>query len=135
MWYKEVRQRRRGRRLAAESEKFLAGRFGLRRWGWGKVAPRPAWQVLNPVAHGDRRQLERLAADRSQDCSVSSYLARELLMAADARSVSVESLQRSLLMPAELRLAADPRRPLQPELLWLASALGGRADRTHRRRS
>lgn len=92
------------------------------------------WEWLSPVAHGDRLTLERLAADtaRSGLTGLRSYLASELLLAADAQSVSAASLQRSVIVPAELWLFAHPRTRFQPVIVDLTATLQEGTE-THRR--
>lgn len=98
------------RNVGLECEAYVSGRYHeLVR---GRVR-RPAWVDLNAVAHGERRDLERLAggstaADRQS--AALSYLAYEVLCTCDQQRVPLHIVQRELLVPLEAELLdIDPR--------------------------
>lgn len=100
-----------GRMLAAEAEAYLAGRYAERLSE--RSTPVPAWAWANVLAHGTGEDVRRVARGLGTGSSVThgwraarAYLATELLRTAE-RSGSLEALQRAVMVPIELELAAQ----------------------------
>lgn len=101
-----ARRRRRGRRssqpgIAEECEAFLAGRYHellLR-----EHLEIPGWAWVNPLAHADCAELERLAnqVPRRHHPLALSYLADEVLLRARHDARTLEQIQRETLMHLE----------------------------------
>lgn len=92
--------------LVAECEAFLSGSYGS--YLADRCREIPAWVWINGLAHGNEAELRRAAArsnDRGDPGSLIVALAREILMAADERNVTLKALQRRTLIPLELALA------------------------------
>jgi hypothetical protein len=73
----------------------------------------PSWAWINPLAHAERAELERLASvpcRRGDPLGFVSFLAGELLRRADRDGETLERIQRARLVPLELVLldGVDP---------------------------
>lgn len=91
--------------LGAECEAFLSGSY--QSYLMGRSSPVPAWAWINPLAHGDRAQVERIArmADNGSDAqALTACLARKMLRSIDAGVGTLRELQRRTLIPLELAL-------------------------------
>ena len=107
-----------GTPLADEAEAFLNGTYLAHLASIGRAAPGWAW--INPLAHGTRNQLVALAQPAARGSGVVArdawdkalaFLAHELLKLT-ARDVSLIEVQRTILVPLELELAARRGRNL-----------------------
>jgi hypothetical protein len=100
-----LRARRRSK-IAHECEAFLIGQsYELCPWEPRKSPP--AWVWVNALAHGDCSELERLAAlsiTPRNPMGFLSYLAEEVLLAADHDEETLRRLQHQILVPLELAL-------------------------------
>jgi hypothetical protein len=106
-----TRRRRESNRrgIAQEYEAFVTGRYHellLR-----NHRPLPGWAWVNPLAHADRSELERLA-NLSPSChdpmTFLSYLASEVLLRAGGDDVLLRRIQRETLAPLEISLLHEP---------------------------
>jgi len=109
----DVRERRTsGSTLASECEAFLAGRL-VEQFVEGDVDV-PVWAWLNLLAHGEKGQLVRppmrLVGRGSRDlspwCEARGLLAHEVVQRG-RRVGSLLTVQRRVMVPLELQLAAD----------------------------
>jgi hypothetical protein len=99
--------------LVAECEQVLLGRYVERLEGLGQ--PVPVWAWTNLLAHGEEVDLRGRTAPPSGRWSRSSsdweparsFLAGEVLDLIDGGPLSLMELQRSVLIPLELELAAN----------------------------
>ena len=107
-----------GTPLADEAEAFLNGSYLAHLASIGRVAPGWAW--INPLAHGTRAQIVALAQPATRGSGVVArdawdkalaFLAQELLQLI-AAGTSLAELQRTILVPLELELAARRGRAL-----------------------
>jgi hypothetical protein len=97
------RSRGEARELVDECEAFLNGRY-LFEMARQPTRP-PAWVWFNTLAHGQRSDIEALAAAKAgytDEISAAQYFAREVLATADLAGLSLQVLQRELLVPIEL---------------------------------
>ncbi len=121
--------------LARECELFLAGRYLERLLAMRR--PVPAWAWFNRLAHGSLEDLAALraeAADRSlpsEWTQAVAFLAGEIQQRADNDPDRLHALQRDVLIPMELRLAADWFVPLKPShfVRLVSEGLTGRQRR------
>ncbi len=104
--------------LADEAEAFLNGTLLAHMASIGRAAPGWAW--VNPLAHGTRPEIVALARPAAKGSPVAgrdawegalAFLARELLTLT-AGDLSLAEVQRTVLVPLELELAARRGRPL-----------------------
>jgi hypothetical protein len=111
------RYRRRGQRdVVRECEAFVTGRY------YEVLLERhqliPAWALVNPLAHSDRCEVERIASlsiPRHKALAALPYMAREVLLHTPPDNASLEHIQDSTLIPLELELlgetaSCDPRK-------------------------
>jgi len=108
------------RELVRESESFLLGTYVEYLRSQGRWVPPWAW--LNTLAHGDPETVRALAADEAvhgPPCAAErvwqqavAYLAQELALRCEGGSLA--GVQRSTLVPLELRLAAIPTSDMDP---------------------
>jgi hypothetical protein len=89
---------RRGRRLAAECEAFVVGRYHhhlprRRRWEW-------AW--VNTLAHGSRSEIEALAGSLDKRGQAAAYTATEVLATGDRYGLELTWLQTEFLVRVEV---------------------------------
>jgi len=97
--------------LVRECERFLEGRFAEHLVIAG--IPVPAWAWLNILAHGTPARLQIVAGAPADGTSGRGWrralakLADEVFAAAE-REGSLEAVQRGILVPLELYLAARP---------------------------
>jgi len=109
------RRWRRGRRcdrsqMAEECQAFLAGRYHESLPGNRKQAL-PGWAWINPLAHADYDELDRLAnLSPSPDDPLAflSYLADEVLLRTSGDGVVLRRIQHDSLIPLELDLLHHP---------------------------
>ena len=102
-----ARRRRRNDQpgIARECEAFLAGRYHellLR-----NHQTIPGWAWVNPLAHADWAELERLAnlaPRRHNPLMLLSYLADEVLLHAGHDTMTLKQIQRETLVPLEFSL-------------------------------
>jgi hypothetical protein len=124
--------------LGEECEAFLAGEWVEYLEAHGEPVPSCCW--LNHVAHAGEAELRATAGalERARPNSdgwsqAASFLAGELLDAAEEWSTDVSELQRSRLVPLELALFEDPasRRlnPGQPSARALSAIRHGSSRR------
>lgn len=97
------------REMVDDCEAFLLGSY--EKHLESQSLPVPVWAWLNVLAHGSADEI-RAAADESRVTTggwraARAYLAAELLVA-ETRGQSLASLQRDVLVPLELQLAARP---------------------------
>lgn len=111
-WHRS--DRRAGRELAADAEAFVNGRL-IERADFLGVAV-PVWEWTNLLAHGTEADLmaESKGAWSRWDSTIAiqwrrarSYLASEVLQYAELYG-SLAEVQKTVLVPLELRLACDP---------------------------
>jgi hypothetical protein len=100
------RRDRNGETIAQECEAFLAGRFHELCLGdnWQAL---PGWVWINPLAHADLVELERLAhlsPSRHDPLAFLSYLADEVLLRAGGDELTLKRIQHDILVPLELAL-------------------------------
>lgn len=91
------------RELVSGCEAFLAGRYLASAAQHHRLVP--SWVWVNTLAHGPRDEIESLARMRSSafpGSGAASYLAGELLALVDRRGVTLEAVQRAVLIPFEL---------------------------------
>ena len=104
-----IRPRRRGRHregIAQECEAFLAGRFH-ELWLGDNWHALPGWVWINPLAHAERVELERLAhlsPGRHNPLAFLSYLADEVLLCAGKDDLTLKRIQHDVLVPLEFAL-------------------------------
>lgn len=125
-----------GRELVEECERFLQGGYAEHLAAAGR--PVPVWAWLNLLAHGTEADLRSVCAleARNEACTVwdqaRRFLAGEVLTSARGRDVT--AVQRAVLVPLELDLAADPGveqwRPSQ----LVSAVLVALSDRSRPRR-
>ena len=117
--------RRRGRderRVAQECEAFLAGRYHELALGdnWQTL---PGWAWINPLAHAELSESERLAhlsPSRHDPLGFLSYLAEEVLLRADGNDRTLTRIQHDVLVPLEHALL---RQETSSDLLKVARAI------------
>ncbi|HET9732821.1 MAG TPA: hypothetical protein VFP54_09125 [Acidimicrobiales bacterium] len=121
--------RRNGRRtipeadLAAECEAFLRGESARLLEDHGR--PVPAWAWVNVLAHADTATMLALAvglegpwrSQRSREAAVVQHLAAALIDECVSGSTTLAEIQRTRLVPLELRLGKRPDVVLRPEQL------------------
>lgn len=128
MWDRWRRRRREGgsgNALAAECEAFLAGHYLDLLCSNGRLAI-PAWAYVNCVAHASRAELEEMAnreASPSDAMALVSYMASEVIGAANRLGVEVSILQGSVLIPFELKLCGIPPSSAPSRVTELAAQL------------
>jgi len=126
-------------RVADECEAFLSGRLALHLTATRQ--PAPSWISINRLAHGSVDEVLALGTGAeglvrgSEWAGAIAYLAQlaSELTGNDARRL--QDLQRDVLVPAELDLAADWFRRHEPAdvvTAVLAKLEGGRSDGTSR---
>jgi hypothetical protein len=97
--------------IVVESEAFLAGRYY--EFEPKKECQRvPGWLWINPLAHAERSELERLAhtsSGRPHSLALLSYLADEVLLCVGDDDNALKKLQRDTLVPLELAALTDAR--------------------------
>lgn len=111
--------------LAAECEAFLSGHYLELLCRNGRLGV-PAWAYVNCVAHASRVELEELAsryAPTSDPMALVSYMASEVLAAANRMGVAVSTLQASVLVPFELKLCGAPATSAPRRVTELAAQL------------
>jgi hypothetical protein len=96
--------------LVQECAAFLSGGY-LSHYDreWGRV---PLWAWFSTLAHGQRSDIEALAArgGAAYEIRTGSYLAYAVLAAIDSHALDLRSLQRDVLIPVELECdLAEPR--------------------------
>lgn len=122
--------------LVAECEAFLSGRYADDLMEAHEAVP--AWTWLNLLAHGSEAELRGAASAGAVMLSnwsrARSFLAGEVLDRVDIGAVTLDALQRDVLIPLELDLAAHDPRWLRPSQLVAAvlEALPDRSTRRHR---
>ena len=100
--------------VGEECQLFLSGSYleHLRECG----RPIPAWVRMNILAHGTIDDLATVSASEPAGtweeawAAAAAYLAGEILMAVEGDADRLEVLQREVLVPLELQLAAEWRR-------------------------
>ncbi len=115
MWRRVARARwYPGEALVRECSAFLSGHLGEELEG---TSPVPAWVRLNALAHGSAEQIAALAICDDQFLAPTERTWREALaflsgeVLSDAHSgAELEEVQRSVLVPIELALAARSER-------------------------
>lgn len=106
-----ARRRRQGTEpeIARECEAFLWGcYYELLNSDDQRV---PGWVWINPLAHAERAEIQRLADLRPgghDPRACLSYLAGEVLRSADRDGMTLERLQRDTLVPLEFALLGQP---------------------------
>lgn len=126
MWFRDVDPD--GRELVRECEAFLTGRYVEHVLDRGDHVPTWAW--TNLLAHAEADQLRCPAKSFSVNwvellepwLQARAYLAGEILDAAN-REGSLSRVQRRMLVPLELRLAADPATRMLTSSHWVAMVL------------
>lgn len=86
--------------LAVECEMYLSG--GYRQYLESRSRPVPAWAWINQLAHGDRADIEAMAASLPKGSSpqgLMSAVARRLVAVLAQRDVTLATLQRRKLIP------------------------------------
>ena len=109
-----MRSRRPGRwassGLADECSAVLEGRYADALAGAGM--PVPVWAWVNLLAHGTEDELREAAGTLGTSehwVQARAFLAGEVIDAAGVPGASLRSLQREVLVPLELELAAEQR--------------------------
>lgn len=105
-WHRPAQPSAEEQTLVEDCEAFLAGRHLPRRSRHGRSIP--PWMWINTLAHGSRADIEALArtpAGVSRESGAAPYLAGEVLAAIDRPGLTLGWLQRSFLVPVELRSA------------------------------
>ncbi len=95
---RKARSTRHERRLVADCEAFLAGRYPRRlprrrRWDW-------AW--VNTLARASRAEIEDLARTRTTRGRAAAFAAAEVLATGDRPGLGLERLQARFLVPVEV---------------------------------
>ncbi len=116
---------------AGDCEAFVVGHLAEYRIDRNQCVS--VWEWTNLLAHGSEHELREDLADAGRDqfssgpfagdvewCSARSLLAGEVLHLA-AIGGSLESLQRSVIVPLELELAANPETSRWQPRQWAAS--------------
>ena len=112
MWFRDLDSE--GRELTRECQAFLDGRFV--EYVVDRDDDVPVWAWTNMLAHGTHEDLLAPAVHLPVEwedylrpwLEARAYLAGEVLVAAD-RSGPLTRVQRTALVPLELRLARDPQ--------------------------
>lgn len=133
MWWME--RRLYSQELIGDCEAFLSGRYAerLRR----RAVPVPTWAWTNLLAHGTEADLRSELASSQRALrrgwpAARAYLTTEVLTAVD-RGTRLADLQREVLRPLELELAADGSDDPRRWVVGVAAALA-RYENSHRRR-
>jgi hypothetical protein len=101
-----------------ECEAFLSGRFALHLLSTGQLMP--SWIGLNRLAHGTIEDVIAVSSRPGGNLAVSesaqaiAYLADTVLDLVGRDAGRLQALQRDILVPAELELAADWFRRREP---------------------
>lgn len=96
--------------MATECEAFLAGRYHELLTG-NRGQALPGWAWINPLAHADYAELERLAnlsPGPDDPLAFLSYLADEVLLRTSGDDVALRRIQHDGLVPLELELLHHP---------------------------
>jgi hypothetical protein len=96
--------------IGGECELYLTGRYGGHLED--RALPRPVWVWLNPLAHGTAAELAAVTAEPGDHtggswASAQQFLAGEVLAVVEHDPERLRTLQRDVLVPFELELAAD----------------------------
>jgi hypothetical protein len=118
MWRNSKDSNRAWASVSEECESFLDGSYLVQLAARNK--PVPGWVWMNRLAHAERAEIEALAdgtdatmaalPGRVQWHGAVSFLATEVLGVVAASQRSLRQVQRDVLVPLELSLAAENRR-------------------------
>lgn len=126
-----LRTRRSSNELVADCEAFLTGRYAERVVERGGTVP--VWAWTNLLAHGRETDLRsEIAKTDGQNSdrwrAARAYLATELLDGA-RRGRSLADVQRTVLVPLELELAAEPGAETWGRQRWVGAVRSALAER------
>jgi hypothetical protein len=107
-----------GAAIALECEDFLAGRYAELLSALGR--PLVPWACLNQAAHAGIDAIRKVAANLPDDAELTAWedvraVVATIVVAAVETSADLAELQRSVLVPLELELLANP--PASPDAL------------------
>ena len=123
------------RELIDDCEAVLDGRYAEHLIH--QALPVPVWAWTNLVAHGTERALRRAIVAGHAAGGQSVWIAARALVAAEALRAAptygdLRGLQSSILVPHELRLAAQPAVELWTPSEWVSSEFGAMHGRPFR---